>query len=492
MSDLSNLESEIIIDFDKILFREAVNCLYAKTYRAGYIVAWISIVESLKRKINILSNTGDIQSRQSFEKIEKLEKDEKSADIQIVTEALKISLIEPDEHKKLEFFWNQRCLFAHPYEKEPKEDELIFIIKQSLDITLSKKLEFKKNYINELIENLVNKPHFLSNDNEVIESYAKNTIPKINKDLHSYFYKSLINKIGEIKDDETKKIYLKRLRIFSVNLLKSTNQTFNDTKWRMEDLALNYTYEFVLGTCDYRIWKKIPKRAKDLTLQYIIQNKNSSAKHHTLILLGKILKKGLFDKSFESKFNEYVSTLEIVEAYEFYKNESTLYDRFILELNSGDFYRQQGTIRILKTDFGQDFQEKIDSIQSIEIGRRIVKAAENGCYEAKDVLNNIDYRFSNNIKKGFIAGIFIDKDYSFRYDDDILFKFFNYINDAELETLETIKEYISKNKNVVKEEHSFQRYSLSKFKNMIIRITSLNKYEKKIIEFLESIYKEFE
>lgn len=490
MKEIEELEYKIVNEFDKILFRESVNCLKAKTYRAGYIIAWISIVESLKRKINDLSNIGDIQSQQSLSKIDALEKNEKSADIQILTESLLISIIEPDEYKKLQFFWGQRCLFAHPYEKAPTEDELIFIIKQSIEITLSKKLEFKKNYINELIENLSSKAHFLSNDNSVIENYAKNVIPRISKTLHSYFFKMLISKIGEIKDDEIKKIFLKRIRIFSVLLLKTTTQKLSDIKWRMEDLSLNHTYEFVLGTCDYRIWKKLPSRSKDIVLEFILQKSNKRERYFTTIMLSKIYKKNLFTKANSVKFEKLISSMEIIEASELYKDEKALSERFLIEFDSNDFYRQQDSIRVLTSDYGQIFQDKVSEHYAILIGKKITISSQYGCYEAQNVMLNINYRFTDNFRVGFVVGLFLDNQMTFRLSEKLFYTLLSFIDESESNFFNKVIAFIRINRNDEALER-MQKARISDFKTEIDRIDNLKKYKKETIEFLKSVISEF-
>lgn len=492
MIQIKELESKILNDTDKILFYESVKCLESKTFRAGYILAWISIVESLKRKITDLANTGDKQTQESLKKIENLEKNEKSADIQIITEALNVSLVEIDDHKKLHFFWGQRCLFAHPYEKAPTEDELIFIIRQSVDITLSRKLEFKKNYIDELVNNLINKSHFLPNDNNAIESYAKKILPRISKNLHSYFFKVLVAKIGELKDEETKKVFLKRLRFFTVHLLKYTDQKLSDNKWRMEDLALNHTFEFVLGTCDSRVWKKLPTRVRSLILEYIIQDQSTREHFIALRILSRIYKKNLFTKKNESKFESLISEINVLESSEFYKNESVLANRIIEEFDSGDFYRQQDAIRVLKSDFGQEFQESLNPIRCIDIGRRLTNAAEYGCFEAKDVMQNINFRFNSKLKKGFYVGIFADRDMEFRLSESMYSKLIFHIDNSESEILESVKEYIHLNKKTDDEQPArMQNYRLNNFEKSIEHVEKEATLKKETIDFLKYILNEY-
>ncbi|WP_271425249.1 hypothetical protein [Aequorivita sinensis] len=492
MIEIKELEKKILNETDKILFYESVKCLESKTYRAGYILAWISIVESLKRKIADLANTGDKQTQESLKKIENLEKNEKSADIQIITEALNVSLIEKDDHKKLQFFWGQRCLFAHPYEKAPTEDELIFIIRQSIDLTLGRKLEFKKNYIDELVNNLTNKSHFLPNDNSAIESYAKKIIPRISKNLHSYFFKVLIAKIGELKDEETKKVFLKRLRFFTVHLLKSTNQKLADNKWRMEDLALNHTFEFVLGTCDSRVWRKLPTRVRSLVLEYIIQDDKTREIYIALRILSKIYKKNLFTKKNEEKFEKLIAEINVLESSEFYKNESKLANRLIQELDSGDYYRQQDAIRVLKSDLGQEVQENLHLVKCIDIGRRITTAAEYGCFEAKDVMSNINFRFNDNLKKGFFVGLFVDRDMEFKFSESIFSNLINHIDNSDNEFKESIKEYIHLNKNIDDSlPFRMNDYHLRNFETTIERVENINSFKKETIDFLKYILEEY-
>ncbi len=493
MTEIKNLENQIINDIDKILFHESIKCLEAKTYRSGYIITWVSIVESLRRKISDLANTGDKQSQDSLRKIEFLESKHKSADVQIIEEALNISLIENEDHTKLEFFWNQRCLFAHPYEKAPSEDELIFIIKQSIHITLGRKLEFKKNYIEQLVKNLSNKSHFLANDENSIKIYSQKIIPRIAKNLHSYFFKVLIAKIGELKDDETKKVFLLRLRIFSHQLLEYTRQDLSDNKFRMEDLALNYTYEFALGTCQGQIWKRLSTRVRDLILEYVVQDQDDHQNEHYVIIriLSKIYKEDLFSESNGKKFLNLINNINILQAFDLYQNDSELVTRLIGEFDSGDYYRQQDSIIAMKSDNGQEFQDRITIIQSIDIGRRITTASEYGCYEAQDTLNNPNYRFSDDFKSGFIVGLFVESNMEFRLSERMFTKLNYLIDNANNSDLQNCLNYINNFKAVKKQPMRMIPFHLKDFERKIEHIEEQKIKPKKSIDFLKDVHNEF-
>lgn len=48
---IDNLRKEIIKKEDEILFNEAAGCFLSGYQRASYILSWLSIIESLKRKL---------------------------------------------------------------------------------------------------------------------------------------------------------------------------------------------------------------------------------------------------------------------------------------------------------------------------------------------------------------------------------------------------------------------------------------------------------
>jgi hypothetical protein len=50
------LKTQLFETADNVLFEEASQCFLNRQLRSAYIITWISIIESLKRKIFILSN----------------------------------------------------------------------------------------------------------------------------------------------------------------------------------------------------------------------------------------------------------------------------------------------------------------------------------------------------------------------------------------------------------------------------------------------------
>ena len=80
---INDLKETIVDESDLILFEESANCFLTGNYRASYIMSWIAIIESLKRKIKLFSDLGDSNATESIKAIDKLETDKKLSLIHI-------------------------------------------------------------------------------------------------------------------------------------------------------------------------------------------------------------------------------------------------------------------------------------------------------------------------------------------------------------------------------------------------------------------------
>ena len=158
---ISAIASRIIDPEDKNIFKEVTQCMKSDCYRAAYILSWISLIESIKRKINQYASLGDKNAELAVEKIELAETQKLSADKLIYEQAKECGIVDDSELSIITFLWERRCLFAHPYEKQPDLDEVKYIITQSVNISLGKELHFNKNYIDDLCTNIAEKPFYL-------------------------------------------------------------------------------------------------------------------------------------------------------------------------------------------------------------------------------------------------------------------------------------------------------------------------------------------
>jgi len=237
---IQELKSKIINEDDKVLFNESSGCFLSGHLRASYILSWISIIESLKSKIRLFSNLGDRRATDAYKGIEKAEEQKLSTDKLIFEESKKCGIIDNADLSTINFLWEQRCLFAHPYNKQPELDEVKHIIGQSVKLVLGKELFYNKDFLTELSNNIANKPFFLPTELERVREFAKRTIARTPEQLHPFLFKTLLSKVGEIISNEEKIDELRKLHCYIIELFKSTQISLDNTNWSLENRVTNF------------------------------------------------------------------------------------------------------------------------------------------------------------------------------------------------------------------------------------------------------------
>lgn len=421
-----SLEARIIDETDKILFHEAIKCLNIQCYRAGYIISWISIVESLKRRIAEAETIGDKGAAKAMSKFEAEEKLKKSIDKSIIEESKNIHLIDDAEYAKLEFLWGQRCVFAHPYLREPSEDELKYIISQSVDISLSKPLVYKKPYIKSLIDDISTKFHYFSNNDEVIKEHAESFVSRVDPKLHPFMHKAICAKISELLTDETKEIFINRLQLFDIALLKFSNIPLACSDWRLEDFALQNIDATFRCYINNEIWNKIPIRIKEIAVTYATENKSSKNLIFSRRIIANIQASGNLETRFSEQFSEFIEKISFSEAYEYYSDNCLLAKRVIKELASGFVEKQREVFVFLNTPISATFMSQISEIEKVELGKYCFYAANQGCNAAKGFISK-STGIESPVKAGIFSGCFINRN-TLHFQSEYLSQVINSIN----------------------------------------------------------------
>lgn len=104
-SEIELLKSIIIDNDDAKLYDEVVSCYKNRLYRSGYLLSWILLIESLKRKILKLAELDDARGKQEWGKIETLEKQHQSTDTQIISSAKECEIISDTEYTTISSLW---------------------------------------------------------------------------------------------------------------------------------------------------------------------------------------------------------------------------------------------------------------------------------------------------------------------------------------------------------------------------------------------------
>jgi len=427
---IENVRRKISEEEDVTLFNEAVGCLSNGYFRAGYVISWIAIVESLKKKIYDSYNLGDKQAENSYHKITESELKKLSVDKIILDEAKQLKLIEEHEVGKLEFLWEQRNLFAHPYSKEPSEVDLKFIIVSAVDICLSKPLLYRKNYIDELIKNLVSMPYFLTDDQEKTKAFARRIILRVPVDLHPYFFKTFLFNLSPILIDDKKFKIQIRIRQFLIELFRITTGNLEAPEWSLEHRATNFPYSCLLGFVSPLVWEKLPERIKELLIEYSVTETDEDKQIMIRQIIGLLWKNDKLEGIYKKKFILKLNTVDFSSSYRFYHDKISLYNRIISEFNSNKYLKQNSVVEFLRDAEGQSYLSSIDQSKQITIGMKIAQSASSKSWTAKSYLSSLEEskETTTNVIKGILVGSLMPSEKSISINKELLFSSLKIIN----------------------------------------------------------------
>lgn len=399
---------------DLVIFDEISGCFQAGFLRSAYIMSWIGIAENLKAKILQSANLGDKQSENSLKTVEEAESKKLSVDKIILDEVVKLNLIDSSEQSALIFLWQRRCLFAHPYNMAPNEDELKHAVMHLVDICLSKPLLFKKNYLEELVKNLATKPYFLTGDVEKIEQYFMSIMPRITSNLHPFLFKSLLFELGNIIDDTSKDDIKRKLKIFLIVLLRESDLPLSDDSWTLEHKAINFPYTVLYGCAQIKTWSKFPQRVKEVLVDYAVAEKDNTKIWNIKYIFFHLVNKGQFDEIFKAKYFTMLDAISFSYAISFYGDSKKSYERLVEELDSGNFDKQNAVIHFLKEEKGKVFVTQLETHQLLNLGSSLLYCAKNGCWLGDEYIKSLAlHGTEQNIASGILTSTIFNRSNGF-------------------------------------------------------------------------------
>lgn len=401
--NFQQLKNKIIKDEDKILFDEVIGTFENGFNRACYITSWINIIESLKSKLYELSALDDSRAASAVTLLEDAEKNKHSTDRLIFEQAKSCEIISATDLSTIAYLWEQRCIFAHPYNKSPSKEELKYIINQSVEIVLGKSVNFNKDYIEEFSKNIIQKPHLISNEENKILALSENTLKRIDEKLHPFYFKTLFFQYGE-NQNIGKENELRKIELIILNLLSETTVALSDSKWGFEQRAIKFPYEFSIGVAgDPIIWTNFDSRIKDILLNYY----SSETDYNKTIQLNDLFKNHVINNSLEDshklQFFTKLDSLSFVDSIYYYAAPDKQCERIIKELKTWIYAKQEYVTQFINSETGLATLNTFSMDQSFEFGRMLYYSAKNGHWKSAAILNGF-YEKKSVLPEKIVAG----------------------------------------------------------------------------------------
>ena len=337
---LNNQRQFIANANDAQLYDEIVKCCESGLLRAAYILTWILIVESLRNKIEALANLGDRRAIHALENIEGVEKAKQANDKIITDKAISCLVVDARYVSDLSYFWDQRCLYAHPYQTAPSDADLTLIITKALEMVLKSGVQYHKDRISEIIKNEVTNFHIVPQNEPEQKEHIRRHLLMIREAHYAFLYKTLFFEFSLAVDAKNIPLY-RYLALFIELLVNEANYDINiDANGLQRQIA---TYPLAVWSMIYlapSIWEKINITYRDSLFNCIMLPSENSFAYARCAY--KLFKNGNTVSSRQKQiYYDELAKQDIGAAWYFYHDHSKLIGRIETEWIIPTSYRKQ-------------------------------------------------------------------------------------------------------------------------------------------------------
>lgn len=404
-SEIELLKSIIIDNDDAKLYDEVVSCYKNRLYRSGYLLSWILLIESLKRKILKLAELDDARGKQEWGKIETLEKQHQSTDTQIISSAKECEIISDTEYTTISSLWQQRCIFAHPYMQEVKSSDLEYIISKMIDITLSKPLYYSKKSIEEWINEIINYPHVVPTSQSEQENFIVNHFVRVKEVHYPFLYKTLFFNLSKSNENGDKRL-ISFFRHYIIKLILHVKVNINNNDYTLEKQMLKYPQICWLFFNIPETWEKLDSKFRNDLFRYIdITPKNNCIS--PLIQAYKLISKTNLQKDYLDVYYRKLQEFSIQRIWQLYTNKKLLLDRIWNEyIKDLQFCDQMKYVDFLDS-FNIPISDNFDNNESETLGYFLGLCCYNNTFTALTFTEKCSELWINNLPfcRGLIRGI---------------------------------------------------------------------------------------
>lgn len=160
--------------------KEALNCYNVGSYRGCVILSTIAAMHDLYEKIDILASSVK-EARELVKEIEKLKKDGKAYERYMLEQAGAISILTPEEKKKISAYIDIRNQCAHPNFHKSSAEEARAVFMGLIDEVINKPALLGTAYIGVITDRLENEKFFSNYSSDIILNTVNEEIENLRK-----------------------------------------------------------------------------------------------------------------------------------------------------------------------------------------------------------------------------------------------------------------------------------------------------------------------
>lgn len=370
---------------DKTILKEALECAKNDNLRAAYIMFWVSVAESLKRKITFLAGSGEAKAIAALSEIETAENESRSVDNTIIGQSMSCNIIDNSEQVELQYLWKKRSIFAHPYQSRPSEDDIKHCVSKVMSISVGKPLNYTLAGIKAQIDTIVTQPHIMEFDHGAIESYIQRFVDRIEQINYNKTYIYAQGKFNSWKGlgNESQWTAFK-IRTIIIKLLSKSEVDFENPSWFIEKSVENFPYETWVTSVGPETWMKFSAARQKQLLNFLKYSNFKNKKFRHYRLFASLLKSRVLDMPAKNRILEFFEEIPAVSILPHYPELRERCQRIAKELGEYDYSIQNDILRYL-TD------NELPWLKEIELeGGALIANGIRRCIDAKNS-NAFDY-----------------------------------------------------------------------------------------------------
>lgn len=465
-------------------FDDIIKCYQNGLLRAGYLLAWLMLVESLKRRIVTLADKEVKVAIQQLEEINKVENQMRSNDEVIWKSAAKCDLLSKEDENVVELLWNKRCIMSHPYMPEVKESDFRYMVENLVSLSLAKKLEWSKTMIEDFISSFKNNLHLIPDDVIEKRELADQVLALVPKRLYPFYWKTVSFEYSQGLEEGKRKA-VQMLQVMAMMFVRKVGEDINETKYGLEAMIRDHC---VTCWCIFyadKIWPCLEEKYQGQMFRFLVDNREEGKK--VLNCAYSLLKrKNDIDKKYVDCYYKALGQCDVLDIERYYLDKDVWLDRLYEEkISKWQFDDQKEFIGMLSSMEERELNA-FSAAQQEKIGCYVQMCCYNDTFKAQDFVKSSNiWTRNSHFAKGFVISGMTDEKGNLR----ISKKNMTYVLPVLYKQSEiTCKEiFLELDKKSV-EENPMEDYFYEIVKKMIREYYEPESYQYKALEYLLGKY----
>lgn len=386
-------------DTDRVLFEEAAACARSGANRSAYIMVWLSCAESLKRRFNSVKACDGVASAIAG-KIGRKEGLHQSIDLFVLTKSKDYGFINDAEFTQLNHIYEMRCIYGHPYEKSPTEEELVAAGACVVEAVLRRPVRLRHGYLTEQVRLITEKHWFLDDDQPAVEAYAKEVFPRMDQTLIEWFLGKLWVATEANFGDKSMAQFVRRAVWFSAEILRCLPKEVVATWDFRPSLADTPAVVSAALACP-RLFGLIAVHSQDMVIGNLLDG--AKVNRSRLKVIETLQDEGLLSARHSERFSEALAAYDVTDLRASGIALKLYAARLVEVIKSHNWYAQNPALDLLRSQ-GPDEISKLDAGMQAILGNNVLQAAEGSAGSGISFLQELGST-KVNWPRAFIGGI---------------------------------------------------------------------------------------